>query len=160
MEEKTRFITSHKKELIVLGLALLVVIGISFAYLTQTLISTRSNVIVSGNLKLTLNNESPIIKIGGDTGYGEPMLDEMGLTGTPYTFTITNTGTEEATYTIYLDNVDSYKNSSNQTVNITTSTRISDKKIDYNLRVGNSDTNTTVTSLIVLEEEPQLIQES
>ena len=147
MEEKQSFITKHKKELIISGLALLIVIGISFAYLTQTLISTRNNVIVSGKLQLSLGDEQPIIKIGGDTGYAEPMLDSTGLTGTPYTFTITNTGTEEATYTIYLDNVDSYKNSNNQTVNITNSTRISDKKIDYNLRVGNSDTNTTVTSL-------------
>ena len=156
---KESFVKRRKKELIAAVITLVIILGVSFAWLTQTLNGTTENVIVSGNLKLVLNNESPILRLGGDYGYGEPMSNEMGLTGAPYTFTITNTGTEEAYYNLYLDDVSSYKNRNNQTVNITdgtNGTRISDTKIDYNLRVG-TDTNSTVATLSSLGNPRELV---
>ena len=132
--KRKSFIEKRKKELILIAIALLIVVGVSFAWLTQTIRSISENVIVSGNLQLTLNNESPIIKLGGVYGYGEPMSDTAGLATTPYTFTVTNTGTETAFFVLFLDDVNSYTDVNNQTVSITSATRISDAKIKCNFK--------------------------
>ena len=154
---KKSFIQERKKELIVIGIILLIIVGVSFAWLTQTLNGTKENVIVSGNLKLTLSNESPIIKLGGTYGYGEPMTDAMGLTQAPYTFTVTNTGTEDAYFSLYLDDVNSYDVGSS-TVYVTTGengNRMSDSDVKFQIKTQGTTCN-TATTLSVLESPRRL----
>ena len=170
MEEqqpKQSFFKRRKKELILTVIALLIVIGVAFAWLTQTVTSTSTNVVVSGKLRLTILNEDPIVKAGGEDGYAIPMDDEHGLATTPYTFTVQNTGDVAANYEITLINSSSY----NERVTVTDeygnpvtdyygypsyqnverqvyyeSQRIEDSKIKYNIREG-SNTNTTTSYL-------------
>ena len=133
---KKSFFEERKKELILIAIAILVVIGVSFAWLTQTLNSSRTNVIVAGKLELTLDNESPIIKVGGDYGYGFPMSDYDAIVGeqaATYTFRLRNTGTEPASYVLFLDDVDSYTNASNESVSITSGNRIPNDRLRYSL---------------------------
>ena len=166
-KERISFVKKRKKELILTGIALIIVVGITFAWLTQTLNSNNKNVLLSGNLVLTLLNEDPIIKAGGENGYAIPMDDAHGLATTPYTFTVKNNGNVDASYNISLTNSESYT----ETVAVTDaygnqvtdnygypsyqnierqvyydSQRIADNLIKYNIREG-SDTNTT-TSLL------------
>ena len=103
---------------IILGTILL--IGVSYAWLTLTLNGTKTNVLKAGSLSLTLTDTATN---GINMTGAVPMLDEVGVTTDPYTFTLTNNGTIESEYTIYLDDVALETNE----------TRIADSAIKYNL---------------------------
>ena len=134
--KRKSFLNLGKKELIIIAIALLIVVGVSFAWLTQTITNSRENVIVAGKLELQLSGGDPIIKIGGTYGYGYPMTDYDGIQTTPYGFMVTNTGTEHASYKIYLDDVNSYTDKDGYTVNVTNNNRISDSFLKYTLTTG------------------------
>ena len=68
---------------------------------------------------------------------GVPMLDEVGESQTPYTFTLTNNGTVESEYTIYLDDVSLESNE----------TRLPDSVIKYNLVKDGSSSTALLSSI-------------
>ena len=111
---------------IILGTILL--LGVSYAWLSLTLTGTKTNVLKAGTLSLVLDDTTGEgINISGAV----PMLDEVGESQSPYTFTLTNNGTVESEYTIYLDDVALESNE----------TRLPDSVIKYNLvKDGSSST--------------------
>ena len=159
-EKRFNFIKKKKKEIIITVVTLLILVGISYAWLRQTVTSNQKNVLMAGKLRLTILNEDPIVKAGGEDGYAIPMDDSVGLATKPYTFTVENTGTIDASFGISLVDASSYNEttsvggygygySSGNSVErqITSSSqRIPDNKIKYNLREG-SDTNTNTALL-------------
>ena len=99
----------HKQTvlLVVAGVLLIAVIGVTYAWLTQTIDKTKTNVIKAGTLELTYKNESEGIYLSGEKA--QPVSDEEGKKYTPYKFTLKNTGDFKADYTIYLDDTTTYK---------------------------------------------------
>ena len=93
--------------LIIAGVLLIAVIGVTYAWLTQTIDKTKTNVIKAGTLELTYKNESEGIYLSGEKA--QPVSDEEGKKYTPYKFTLKNTGDFKADYTIYLDDTTTYK---------------------------------------------------
>ena len=81
-------------------IALILILGITYAWLTLVLNGTKSNQIVAGNLVLNLADEGNGINLEG----AAPVSDEVGKEYQTYDFTLTNTGNIDAVYTIYLDN--------------------------------------------------------
>lgn len=94
------FVEKRSKQLVVIAIALIAIIGVSYAWLTLVLSGTKSNQIVAGNLVLNLEDEGEGIDLEG----AAPVSDEVGGAYDTYDFTLTNTGNIDAVYTIYLDN--------------------------------------------------------
>lgn len=125
---------SKNRVLLVLILAfLIVIVAFSVSIFSFTKRGTKDNIINFGSLALTLSEGTEISL--SDT---YPMTDSEGVALTGYSFTLENTGTANATYSIYLDNVavDS------------SDTKLDDKYVKYAL-VKNSSTATAkyLTSL-------------
>lgn len=118
---------------VILGTILL--LSISYAWLSLTLTGTKTNVLKAGtlSLKLTDSTSSEINMTGA-----VPMMDEVGLTTNPYTFTLTNNGDINSEYTIYLDNV---------ALN-TGETQLPDTTIKYNLVKDNVSMATALLSTL------------
>ena len=117
---------------IILGTILL--LGVSYAWLSLTLTGTKTNVLKAGTLSLVLDDTTGEgINITGAV----PMLDEVGESQSPYTFTLTNNGTVESEYTIYLDDVALESNE----------TRLSDSVIKYNLVKDGSSSTALLSTL-------------
>ncbi len=131
---------------IVTVLLVVAVAGVTYAWLTVTREGTKVNVIKTGTLELTIENEENRIFIDGDKA--QPMTSEEGLALTPYTFKLNNTGDIDVNYTIYLDDVNEYTPKdgvgTEQVQN-----RMSDNFIRYSLNYTESSTtgllNTTGT---------------
>ena len=112
---------------------LIVIVAFSVSIFSFAQKGTKDNVVNFGSLALTLSEGTEISL--SDT---YPMTDSEGVALTGYSFTLENTGTANATYSIYLDNVavDS------------SDTKLDDKYVKYAL-VKNSSTATAkyLTSL-------------
>ena len=86
------------------GLAIIMVtilvLGVSYAWLSLTLNGTKNNVIKAGTLALTLDDGT---SVGISQLAALPISDDKGLELTPYTFSLENTGNIDSEYTIYID---------------------------------------------------------
>ena len=80
-------------------LLLLTIIGVSYAVWRISLIQTSSNTISTACFDITFKEDSEAIQL--EKAY--PILDEEGMTGTPYTFTLTNNCDGYASYQINLE---------------------------------------------------------
>ncbi len=82
-------------------LVLVLLLGSSYAFFTLTKTGEKQNIIKIGKLSLSLSE-------GIDSGIklenAVPTTIDKGLSGTPYHFSITNDGTVDANYNVYLDN--------------------------------------------------------
>lgn len=89
---------------IVIGLiliaAIVLVIGASFAFFSYSKEGATENKIVSGSLELTLNETSNGISLLN----AQPVSSTVGLTYTPYQFTLQNKGTADLKYRLRLIN--------------------------------------------------------
>ena len=112
-------------------LVILLVIGITYAWLTQTVIGEKVHSMRVGTFKFSLSEENSLT-----LDSGEFMSDDKGMSQDGFKFTVENTGVGYGNYSVYLDD-DTF--SSNRT-------RIDDKFIRYSLGV-NSDTVGTPTNL-------------
>jgi surface protein len=126
-------VLKYKKELMAIVIVLILLLGLSFAWLTLTLNGTKNVVVKSGTLSVVLDDS---VSAGISLANAYSMSDEDGLNTTAYTFTITNNGTLNSNYTIYLDDTDLE----------TGETRIDDSAIKYNLKEGNATINTALLS--------------
>src|SRR5574344_1071301 len=122
-------ILEYKKEILGIFLVTILLLGLSFAYLTLTLKGTKTNTLVVGTLSVVLDDST---SSGISLENAIPMSDTKGLTTTAYTFTVTNNGNISSDYTIYLDDTDLE----------TGETRMSDSYVKYSL-TKNGGTATT-----------------
>lgn len=93
-------INSNKK-LIIIGLFVLmiVLIGTSFALVKVTVSGNKNVTLIVKNLQLTYTEGTSTIALTEVA----PQEDNEGLSNTPYTFTLKNTGTRTINYDIFLD---------------------------------------------------------
>lgn len=95
-----------KKRIYSYGLFIILVtillLGISYAWLTLTLNGTKTNVLKSGTLSLILDET---MGEGIRVDSAVPMYDSTGMRQTPYRFSLKNDGTLDSEYTIYLDDL-------------------------------------------------------
>ena len=102
MKEKNKGIEANKKKIIALAVALVLLIGGTYAWLTITLQGTKTTRIEAGTLSLELVDEANEINIEDAL----PMTDTDGeAQKNPYTFTLNNNGNISSVYTVYLDSV-------------------------------------------------------
>ena len=99
--------TKLQKDAFKSGLAIILltilVISVSYAWLTLTLEGTKTNVIKAGTLALNLEDGT---SVGISDLFAMPLTDEEGLDLTPYTFILENNGDIDSEYSLYLDNLD------------------------------------------------------
>ena len=93
----------NNKKIIIIGvfIIVLILIGITYAYLRTTLQGEEEYVIRAGTLDLVLGegNELTLEK-------QIPIEDEEGMSLDGFTFSLTNNGNIESDYTIYLDDIE------------------------------------------------------
>ncbi len=122
-------ILKKNKELIIaFVLVLILIITGSYAWLTLSKQGKNVNTIKAGSLTLELDDvASSGIKLINEV----PKSYQQGIQTQEYTFTLTNSGTITDSYTIYLDDVATYTDDSEQSHNIEEGEKIADDKIRY-----------------------------
>ena len=101
-ENEKNNIEGNKKKIIALAIALVLLIGGTYAWLSTTLHGKKITRIEAGTLSLLLVDEANEINMENAL----PMSDEEGLATTPYKFTLNNNGNITSLYTVYLDTTD------------------------------------------------------
>ena len=86
---------------VVIIMALLLVIGISYALWQQSKVQEGTNYIASGCFGVTFKGNNPI-----NLSNSFPITTEDGMKTTPYTFTITSTCEERAAYNVNLETLE------------------------------------------------------
>ena len=89
---------SYQKYTIAVLVMLIAIIGTTYAWLTFSLKGQKTNTMIVGNLSLNLDNET----VGINLEDASPVSENVGMSYKPYSFTLTNDGNIESTYTIYL----------------------------------------------------------
>ena len=104
MEKIAKYLKEHKMSIFVIVSAVVMLIGLSYAWLQLTLRGQREiNIFAAGTLQLELDDT---MTNGISVENAVPITDEEGKAQTAYTFTLTNKGTVDSDYTIYLDDLD------------------------------------------------------
>ena len=123
------------KMIIIISILILVVllIGVTFAYLVTTLTGEKEYIVRAGSLNLILTEDNQITLEGQI-----PQEDSVGMSQDGFTFSIENKGDIETEYTVYLDDIEL---SSGET-------RMPDSALRYSLEknevVGNAKDLTTM----------------
>lgn len=99
MENTKRGVEGNKKKIIALAVALVLLVGGTYAWLTLTLTGTKTARIEAGTLSLELVDEANEINVENAL----PVTDEEGKATDPYVFTLNNNGNITSLYTVYLD---------------------------------------------------------
>jgi len=143
-EKKKNWMKEHKMSIFVIVSTVLMLIGLSYAWLQITLRGNKElTLVAAGTLYLELDDSMA----GGITiESAEPVLDEVGKSGEGYTFTLENKGKIASDYTIYLDDLP-----------LTDETRMNDSFIKYQLV---RDGNETIDLLNSIGENPNRILDS
>jgi len=101
-EKKKSFIAKHKMSIFVAVSAVVMLIGLSYAWLQLTLRGTKDLTLRAGNLSLVLDDS---MEGGISMDSVVPVADEEGKSQDGYTFTLENNGSIASQYTIYLDDL-------------------------------------------------------
>ncbi len=102
-EKKEKWLKKHKMGVIVGVSAVLMLLGLSYAWLQLTLRGTKElTILTAGSLELELDDT-----MAGGISFTEaiPISNEEGLSQEGYTFTLENKGNVTSDYTIYLDDL-------------------------------------------------------
>ena len=144
MEKKEKNKLEKKtKQLIIIVIALVAVIGISYAWLTTVLNGSQTNTIKAGTLALNLEDDNgisidPAIPMTDANGDAQEVNTTEGQSNSVYNFTLKNTGNIPAVYTIYLEN---------DTSSLTSGAGlIADSVIKYSLRLNSGATSSGITA--------------
>ncbi len=101
--KKENWLKEHKMGVFVGVSAVLMLIGLSYAWLQLTFRGTKElTILTAGNLELELDDT-----MTGGISFTEavPVTDEEGMSQDGYTFTLENKGNVTSDYTIYLDDL-------------------------------------------------------
>ena len=108
-----------RKNAYLLLIALVLLIGISYAWFSLTIDNSKTNVVRAGNLKLSLVDcEKDLILKNA-----VPVSDSKGMQSEICTFKVENTGTSSIDYSVYLDDTDKE--------DISNEKRMKDKYVKY-----------------------------
>lgn len=88
--------------LIAICMVMTLFVASSYALWKVTIYQETENIIETGCFSISFNDDSTSINLNNTY----PMSNENGLKTTPYTFTLTNTCTIDANYTIYLNTLE------------------------------------------------------
>ena len=131
-----------KKKIIILSIAiiglLLVVTGVTYSILSFRVEGNEVNIVKAGILKIDISGNNPVTL---QEAY--PISTDKGMEGTPYTFTVSNTGDIDAVYRIYLDDVELDAGIE----------RLSDSSIRYSLTKDDKYLTDTVADLLSSRED-------
>ena len=132
-KENKSFMEKNKKQVIAIALALVLLVGGSYAWLTTTLKGTKKVRIEAGTLSLVLNEGNEI-----NVEDSLPMTDIDGLKTDAYTFSLQNNGNVTSNYTIYLDDasIDS------------ADVRFDDSALKYSLKKNDGASTTALLSTL------------
>ncbi len=97
------FLGEHKMSLFVVISAIIMLVGLSYAWLQLTLRGEKELTLRAGTLELSLDDS---MSEGITMADVVPISDEEGLASSGYTFTLENTGTVDSNYEIYLDDLE------------------------------------------------------
>lgn len=101
-QERVEKKKGNSGKIVALALALVLLIGGTYAWLTLSFNGTKKVRIESGNLAMAIQGESDGININPAV----PITENEGKTqNTKYEFTLENTGNISSVYTVYLDDV-------------------------------------------------------
>lgn len=132
-KENKSFMEKNKKQIIAIALALVLLVGGSYAWLTTTLKGTKKVRIEAGTLSLVLDEGNEI-----NVEDSLPMTDIDGLKTDAYTFTLQNNGNVTSNYTIYLD--DASIDSADE--------RFDDSALKYSLKKNDGASTTALLSTL------------
>ena len=132
-KENKSFMEKNKKQVIAIALALVLLVGGSYAWLTTTLKGTKKVRIEAGTLSLVLDEGNEI-----NVEDSLPMTDIDGLKTDAYTFTLQNNGNVTSNYTIYLD--DASIDSADE--------RFDDSALKYSLKKNDGASTTALLSTL------------
>ena len=130
-KENKNFMEKNKKQVIAIALALVLLIGGSYAWLSVTLKGTKKVRIEAGTLSLVLDEGNAI-----NVSDSVPMSDVDGLATDAYTFSLENNGNVTSEYTIYLD--DASIDSADE--------RFDDSALKYSLKKNDGASTTALLS--------------
>lgn len=136
MDNLKQKIWDNKEMLIAILLVLILIITGSYAWVKLRLDSTKQQVIKAGSLKLTLDesmSDGILIK------NAIPMSDRRGLETKEYRFTLSNNGTTNSSYTIYINDLPLEEGQ----------TRMTDNNVKYSLIKDGGTPKTEVLSNLV-----------
>ena len=119
----------------VLCLLLILIIGISYAWLQITLSGDKKNTVTVGTLSLKLDDK---FGEGINIENAVPLSDESGLKTKSYKFELENNGTILSNYTIYLDDLDLEEGK----------VRLPDKYVKYTLIKNGKESSPALLSTI------------
>jgi len=103
-EKMKKWLKDHKISLFVVVVAIVMLIGLSYAWLQITLRGEKEiNIFAAGSLRLVLDDT---MTNGINITEAIPITDDEGKTLEEYTFTLENTGKVDSDYTIYLDDLE------------------------------------------------------
>ena len=98
-----KFIKEHRMSLFVVVCAIIMLVGLSYAWLQLTLWGEKELTLRAGTLELNLDDS---MSEGITMVDVVPISDEEGLESSGYTFTLENTGNVDSNYEIYLDDLE------------------------------------------------------
>ncbi len=139
MEEKKN---KNIKIIIIVGIVIITLIGISYAWLHVTLRGEKEVSIIGDKLELILDETNEGIQIGKTL----PVKDEEGRQVEAYTFTLENKGNQKIDYSIYLDT------DSEAMKECVDCQELSEKDIRYELKINNIYSIETLDSSRLLDK--------
>lgn len=140
--KKNKKLEKKSKQLIIIAVALIAVIGISYAWLTTVLNGNKTNYIQAGTLELSLSEGNGI-----EIDPAVPMSDDNGVAQTnSYDFILKNTGNIKAVYTIYLDQLIDTNVISNDKIKYQLTTEEGDIPTATDAEIPAMSSSATVTS--------------
>lgn len=101
-EKKKNWLQRHKMSVLVVVSAIVMLIGLSYAWLQLTLRGEKDLIIRAGSLSLVLDDS---MSSGVTIASAVPVTDDEGKNQEGYTFTLENNGSIASGYTIYLDDL-------------------------------------------------------
>ena len=117
--------SSIKKNAYLLLIALVLLIGGTYAWFTLTINNSKTNIIRAGKLKINLVDCEKDLVLKNAV----PVSDNKGMQSEVCTFKVENTGTTSIDYSVYLDDTDE----------LTTDERMNDKYVKFGLIKNDGD---------------------
>ena len=143
MEEKKK-IGNSKLLIIALVLTMTVILGTTYAWFRITKNSNTINKIKAGNLELTLDDTT---SNGIKLVKAVPMSYQQGIKTEEYTFTLKNTSSTSS-YTLSLDDLNTYTDDEGDEVTITDVDRLADSKVRYILLKDGEESSASKSKIL------------